>query len=181
MARAGRPSAGGRRATERARTSFFLQAARAARPLASGELPRLASSGSRHALGRPEGAVPPWGCAFWCRPPQALERVLKATHGSARPAVRERTAYAVSLCRGSTSRWLALRAPRQRRVRAKQGLFGHGSVVANSWSWHPKSPAPTSRLTLPSRGRPTGYALRPPLMSNVSRHEPRHGMSSQRR
>jgi hypothetical protein len=24
-----------------------------------------------------------------------------------------------------------------------------------------------SRLTLPSRGRPTGYALRPPLMSNV--------------
>jgi hypothetical protein len=27
-------------------------------------------------------------------------------------------------------------------------------------------------LTLPSRGRPTGYALRPPLMSNVRRRSP---------
>jgi hypothetical protein len=34
------------------------------------------------------------------------------------------------------------------------------------------SSARRSALTLPSRGRPTGYALRPPLMSNVRR--PQH-------
>ena len=32
----------------------------------------------------------------------------------------------------------------------------------------------TCGLTLPSRGRPAGYALRPPLKSNVRRHTPMH-------
>ena len=109
MAGASRPSAGGRRITEWARTGFVPQSARAG------------NSRSRHALGRPEGRGGVLGAV---RSRGAVGKPPKSSHGGARarlgPAVRERTAYAVSLCHGSASLRLALRALRGHWVCAKQ-------------------------------------------------------------
>ena len=91
-----------------------------------------------------------------------------------RPAVRQ----------GSACPWLALRAAVLRlavspwalpgtaaRFFALVGFVllaagGHGLIV-----WQVLWLTTALCLTLPSRGRHKGYALAPPLMSNVSRHQ----------
>ena len=73
---------------------------------------------------------------------------------------RRRSAH--SDCTSNASNTVALR---------KQSNVGCEPVVPRSTLPQHKAEkcrsSSRSRLTLPSRGRPTGYALRPPLMSNV--------------